>query len=211
MSHWMLTRTGREVYLSGPEAQAAQNVPDLAEIGHSLAQINRFTGHASRPYSVAEHSLLVHSIACTLTEDPLTRFAALMHDAHECITGDVATPIKRAVGAAWDTFEAYHAGMLAKHYGIDNLGSEIEGLIKHCDLVALATERRDLMEFALGMQQPWPILDSPKSKVLPLTNIWLASEYLCNTPWRNWAAKFFVKASDYVGELQLHTAGEVVV
>ena len=86
---------------------------DIGHIAHSLAQINRFTGHASRPYSVAEHSLLV----CDIAEryfglDVHGQLAALLHDAHEAYTTDLSTPAKAEVGGGWRTFEAASATWL---------------------------------------------------------------------------------------------------
>lgn len=85
-------------------------VIDLAQIGvpglprlHAfdlalpLSRINRFNGHTSRLYSVAEHSLHV----VTIMERDLTvrdsgqLLAGLLHDAHEAIIGDVTTPVKQ--------------------------------------------------------------------------------------------------------------------
>lgn len=73
------------------------NTPRIEAIAHSLAQINRF-GHASRPYSVAEHSLLVCEIVKSMGLDCHAQRAALMHDAHEAFTGDVATPHQSRAG-----------------------------------------------------------------------------------------------------------------
>lgn len=105
---WLLTHTGRQHFLTSPNAEHPDNVPSLGEIAHSLSQINRFTGHACRPYSVAEHSLLVADIAHSLGADKEAELCALMHDAHECITGDVASPIKQVLGEVWADFEAMH-------------------------------------------------------------------------------------------------------
>jgi hypothetical protein len=58
MTH-IITATGAEYHLSGHGPRPV-NAEDIA---HQLAIINRFTGATSRPYSVAEHSLLVRLIA----------------------------------------------------------------------------------------------------------------------------------------------------
>ena len=55
---WMLTATGATVDLRW---MAAEDI-SILDIAHHLAQINRYTGACSRPYSVAEHSLLVCEI-----------------------------------------------------------------------------------------------------------------------------------------------------
>ena len=56
---WITTATGSEVSLRNPEPASIS----LRTIAHHLSLINRFTGATCRPYSVAEHSLLVCEIA----------------------------------------------------------------------------------------------------------------------------------------------------
>lgn len=61
----------------------------LSDIAFALARINRFTGHANPPVSVAEHSINVSRIC-----DPKDARHGLMHDAAEAFVGDVASPLK---------------------------------------------------------------------------------------------------------------------
>lgn len=169
MSH-ILTAHGRQHSFAsaGPQADAPGNVPALREICHSLAQINRFTGHARRPYSVAEHSLLVARIAADLFDaDPLLQLLCLMHDAHECVTGDVATPIKYELGLAWHKFEAREQTRLLHAYGLLDAWLSAKAAVKRCDLIALATERRDLLPWEPLHHAPWPVLDTPGQVVRP--------------------------------------------
>lgn len=59
-------------------------------IAHSLSQLNRYTGHALFPYSVAQHtSLLIDIVPRRLKR------AAAMHDWSETLMSDIAHPIKR--------------------------------------------------------------------------------------------------------------------
>jgi uncharacterized protein len=39
--------------------------------------------------------------------------------------------------------------------------------ITACDLIALATERRDLMPYDPQQNSPWPVLDTPGAEVTP--------------------------------------------
>lgn len=67
----------------------AWNIEDIA---HSLGNQCRYTGHCRHFYSVAEHSVL-----CSLLAEELglcDPFEALMHDAHESVVGDRASPLK---------------------------------------------------------------------------------------------------------------------
>lgn len=61
----------------------------LEGIAHSLSQLNRYTGHAAFPYSVAQHTcLLVGAVPYRLKR------TALIHDWSESFTNDVARPVK---------------------------------------------------------------------------------------------------------------------
>lgn len=141
---WGLTSRGRVVHFDQPMVYAPHI--SIKEIAHSLANINRFHGHALRPVSVAEHSLLVCDIvARDMHLGVHAQLLALLHDAHECVTTDLASPAKQVVGAAWAEFEAgwelaFHAAF-ALRLAADAYGPAI----KRADLIALATERRDLL------------------------------------------------------------------
>lgn len=141
---WVLTSLGQQVHLDAPLRNPG--ALSIRAVAHSLACINRFTGHALRPVSVAEHSLLV----CDIVERQLhlgihAQLAALLHDAHECITNDVATPVKHEVGASWHQFEQDWEHALHTLYALRPAFALYGADIRRADRIALATERRDLM------------------------------------------------------------------
>ena len=173
-SHWLVTAHGADQPISGPAAMLG-TMPTIEVIAHSLAQINRFTGHAVRPYSVAEHSVLVCDIVAGMGLGPAAQRAALMHDAHECLCGDVASPIKWELGTAWMAFENPLALLMRKHYHLQTAHIAHRAAIKAADLQALATERRDLTRHDPAINAPWPILDTPGAEVLPLEAVDLNS------------------------------------
>lgn len=185
---WMITVTGREHHLQG--ASMAHNEPTISEIAHALAQINRFTGHCSRPYSVAEHSLLVSDLAERAGATPIVQLAALMHDAHEAYTGDVSSPVKWAVGQAWDAFEHAQAASLHNVFGIRSVMTSHRAQIRQWDLIALATERRDLTAFDPVTDSPWAILDTPGKAVAPSALHHLGDFALECCTWREWRVQF---------------------
>lgn len=187
---WMITITGREHHLAGIGQQF--NAPSIEEIAHSLAQINRFTGHCCRPYSVAEHSLLVASIAADEGASPMTQLAALLHDAHEAYIGDVSSPAKWAIGEPWEVFE--HSQELAVHnaLGIRAAMFSHRASIKRWDLIALATERRDLTRYNPATNNPWRILDTPGHEVQPIA-LNLHSEVRADMRWSDWLQVFMEK------------------
>lgn len=185
---WMITISGREHHLQG--ASMPCNEPTLREIAHALAQINRFTGHCTRPYSVAEHSLLVSDLAERAGATPIVQLAALMHDAHEAYTGDVSSPVKWAVGPAWDAFEHAQAASLHNTFGIRSVMTSHRAQIRQWDLIALATERRDLTAFDPVTDSLWAILDTPGQSVAPSEFHKLDDFTLELRTWHEWRAAF---------------------
>lgn len=188
---FIITIAGRERYVGDIETALPDNVPTLEEVAHSLAQINRFCGHTFRPYSVAEHSLLVAQIALEQFDaSPAVQLAALLHDAHECITGDASTPVKHRIGPAWDEFERHHAKALRRHYGLMSTFAAHGHVIRGCDLIALATERRDLLPFDAARNLPWPVLDTPGQVVEPFQEVYLRSASREHAHWTEWRDQF---------------------
>lgn len=194
MSSWMLTIGGKEHYLSG--CGAMMNEIDIMDIAHHLAQINRFTGASRRPYSVAEHSLLVADIAAHEGKSASTQLLCLLHDAHEAYTGDASSPAKNAIGLAWAQFEHAHADRVRRALGVNTGFSSHRRLVNHYDLVALATERRDLTNFDPKRNDDWPVLDSPGSTVAPVEWVNLNALDRLNAPWSHWRDLFLTRYFD---------------
>jgi len=183
-SHWLVTAHGADQPISGPAAMLG-SMPTIEVIAHSLALINRFTGHTIRPESVAEHSMFVSDILQDMGLPPIAQLAGLMHDAHECMCGDVASPIKWELGTAWLSLENPLALMMRKHYGLQAAYTGYRDFIKRADLIALATERRDLTRYDPAINAPWPILDTPGAEVRPVEAVDLNSPVRVAMSWRH--------------------------
>lgn len=160
----------------------------MEDIAHSLSMQCRFTGHCSRFYSVAEHSLLVaRRVAGALAEDatqtPFLRawvtLKALCHEAAEAYIGDVARPLKGRLRIATghavhdvDVFiqlDAYERELLAvigEAVGIPSLDIH-EPVIKTHDDRALITEKRDLLQPSDG--KGWPDAEPYDTRIAPHT------------------------------------------
>jgi len=82
---YLLTYTGREFYPLHPDP----NNVDIKDIAHSLSNSCRFTGHISKFYSVAQHSVIVSHLC-----QPENALAGLLHDASEAYLSDIARPVK---------------------------------------------------------------------------------------------------------------------
>ena len=111
----------------------------LEYIAHGLAYQCRFNGQTSEFYSIAQHSLMVADIV-SIT-NPELRLAALLHDASEAYLGDVVKPLK-ALLPNYKEIEINVEQIIAHSFGVDDM---FNPLIKRADMIALATEKRDLM------------------------------------------------------------------
>jgi hypothetical protein len=187
----LLTASGVEVH-PGVLDPAAVHIGDIA---HALSLICRFGGHSAVHYSVAQHSLLVVRILDGLGAPREARLCGLMHDAHEAYVGDVPTPIKALLGAAWAEVEHQAEVAVLAAFGLERAMTDWRELIRHADLIALATERRDLMRFDEERNHPWPMLTGVEPHPLPATEGGWTPE---------WWAELFLDQFRRLGGVQIH-------
>lgn len=173
---WLLTATGITFDLEF----IAPDAIDIRDIAHHLAQINRFTGACRRPYSVAEHSLLVCNIVGRGGASQQVQLAALMHDAHEAYTSDLSSPMKATVGSAWHVVEERVANAVRQRYGLNNAFAEAEDVITAADLTALVSERRALLPHG----ELWPV----EQQYAPID--WYRFDAHAIHRWEYWRDKF---------------------
>lgn len=156
VSPTILTYSGRYFPLTAPIARDIH----IVDIAHALANVCRFAGHTREFYSVAQHSVLVSHLV-----PPADALAALLHDASEAYVGDVTRPLKPLL----DGYAAIEVRIMQAVLRAFGLPTEIPASVKHADLVALATEQRDLMpkhddEWAvLAGIEPHPATIHPQS------------------------------------------------
>jgi hypothetical protein len=128
------------------------------DIAHQLARIRRFNGATSRGYSVAAHSLHVCDLVARLGGRPIAQLAALHHDSHEYLIGDMSTPVKAALnalgGGVWRAFENDLQSRVLSALKLRMAYVQNRDLIHKADMIALATEKRDLKP----LDGPWPCL-----------------------------------------------------
>ena len=188
---WMLTATGATVDLRNPQAASISTL----DIAHSLALTNRFTGHTARPYSVAEHSLLVEEIMCREfgPMPPSALLAALVHDAHEAYVGDISTPLKQAL-PSWALEDVERRLWLAvqHHFHTHAASRDYASIIKRCDLMALAMERRDLMPPG---GDPWPLLEGVEACT------WMNLQERVGMDWQDWRQAFIDRVSSLLPQV----------
>jgi len=87
------TASGRLIHLLDYQVEDV----DIGDIAHHLAISTRWTGATAEPISIAWHSLNAMRYVRRKTNDPVLSLAALMHDAHEYLTGDMCFPMKVAM------------------------------------------------------------------------------------------------------------------
>lgn len=147
----ILTASGFVLDLTKPDATGLP----AEDVARALAYQPRWCGATKQFYSVAEHSVMVSH----LVPEPLG-YHALWHDAIEFIQGDWPSPLKVYLGRdeinrKLEPIE--HA--LACRFGFERHLEEV----KKADLVAMATELRDLLP---GAWMDWGHLPPPAPQTL---------------------------------------------
>ncbi|MEL7941006.1 phosphohydrolase [Pseudomonas delhiensis] len=129
---WILTNSGQRFDILEPNSSMVQP----QDIAHSLAMQCRFNGHCGTFYSVAQHCIIVASLV-----PAEYKLQALLHDATEAYIGDIVRPVKQAVPELRQIEQRiWHA--ICARFDIDPV---LPACIHDADMIALATERRDLM------------------------------------------------------------------
>ncbi len=135
----ILTLGGTYFCFTDPEAFQWQ----ITSIAHALSRQCRFVGNVLDFYSVAQHSVIVSYLV-----PEHMAFWALMHDAAESVMGDMTSPLK-SLCPDYKAIEHRVEAALAKYY---DLPFPMPPEIKHADLVALSTEKRDVLPTPIELQ-----------------------------------------------------------
>jgi 5'-deoxynucleotidase YfbR-like HD superfamily hydrolase len=103
------------------------------------------------PYSVAEHSLLVEEIFGRLqpAAPPKWRLAALLHDAPEYVIGDMISPVKAAVGAAYGALDERLTAAIHIRFGLPSqIPVTVKKQIKRADRISAWLEAIQIAGFS---------------------------------------------------------------
>ncbi len=146
---WQRMLSGRRLDLLDPSPLDIE----LEDIAHGLARVARWNGQTNgeHAFSVAEHSLMVESIARALSPalPRRLRLAALIHDAPEYVIGDLISPFKAALHIDYRDFEAKLLAAIHLRFGVPvELPPEITKLIKRADKIAAYYEAIALAGFS---------------------------------------------------------------
>ncbi|NWC90354.1 phosphohydrolase [Pseudomonas reactans] len=158
--NWILTSTGKRFDLFEPNA----DMIDPRDISHSLAHLCRFNGHTREFYSVAQHSCIVAELV-----PEKYKLAALLHDAPEAYLGDITRPLKQWMHT-YHVLEDWAWQRICERFDI---ATALPPCVHMADLIALATERRDLLptdpaiwDCLVGIEpmvetiRPWPAAEA---------------------------------------------------
>lgn len=140
---WIYTHSGKHFNFLKPDTGAIC----IEDIACALSNLCRFTGQLDEFYSVAQHA--VH---CSYLVPAEFAFEALMHDAAEAYCNDISAPLKKLLPDYRDIEGAIDQAVRQKF----SLPKEQSSIVKHADLVMLATERRD---FDMDDGTTWQMLD----------------------------------------------------
>ncbi|MCS0501416.1 hypothetical protein [Ancylobacter mangrovi] len=163
-SIWHQSPSGRALDMVEPAAAQV----DFAEIAGQLALVNRYAGASRVPVSVANHTLIADRVAVLSGATERLRALVLLHDCHETRIGEVPAPSTRAklaiarqlyglpgedvVREVLAEEKRRHDRAIHEAAGIALPTLEEKAFIHHCDIGALATERK---HFLVEPPMPW--------------------------------------------------------
>ena len=135
---WIQTYTGKRFWPLSPE----RGEICIEDIAWALSNMPRFAGHASRFYSVAEHSLTV-SRHCPVG----LKLAGLLHDASEAYLCDIPSPVKyHEEFGFYRDIEAHLQARINNVFRIGFINAMNRTEIKRWDNIVTAAEADRLMQ-----------------------------------------------------------------
>lgn len=172
---WQQTHSGGMFHPSDPTVDEVR----IDDIAVALAKQVRYNGHTLGfdIYSVAQHAVHVSEVVEDLGGSVLEQYWGLHHDDAEAYTGDIVTQIKAAV----PELRAYLKRVEPVVAEAMGLGFQEEPrIVKHADMVMLATEKRDIMApKAMWVPETWGPLPEPRSSIIEVMAPFTAySEYM---------------------------------
>ena len=125
---------------------------EIQDIAHGLSFVARWNGqtHGDFPYSVAEHSLLVLRIFESIKPKARVgeRMFALLHDAPEYVIGDMISPVKAAIGTAYQTLDDRLSRAIHIRFGLPaKIPHSVKRKIKTADKISAWLEATQIAGF----------------------------------------------------------------
>lgn len=153
---WQRMLSGRRLDILDPSPLDVE----LSDIAHGLARVARWNGQTigDYPFSVAQHSVLVHEIfvAGRAEPGPSERLYALLHDAPEYVMGDIISPFKAAMGGNYRDVEARLLGAVHMRFGLSAVPpASLSRQVKAADKMAAYFEAVHLAGFGQSEARRW--------------------------------------------------------
>ena len=147
---WQKMLSGRRLDLLDPTPVDIE----IEDIAHGLSFVARWNGQTlgDFPYSVAEHSLLVERLYSRIAPRAPAkwRLAALLHDAPEYVIGDMISPVKNAIGPAYDDLDKRLAAAVHIRFGLPaTLPVTVKRQIKTADKISAWMEATEIAGFTV--------------------------------------------------------------
>ena len=145
---WQRMLSGRRLDLVDPSPMDIE----IEDIAHGLARVARWNGQTigEHAFSVAQHSVLVEQICCELEPGFTVRksMTALLHDSSEYVIGDMISPFKTILGAAYKDVEARLEKAINLRFGLPAITPQrLKRTIKKADLICAWFEAVQLAGF----------------------------------------------------------------
>jgi len=145
---WQRMLSGRRLDLLDPSPLDVE----IEDIAHGLARVARWNGQTkgALPFNVADHSLIVEDLCAALRPDwpAKWRLAALLHDAPEYVIGDMISPFKSALGAAYRDVERRLQNAIHRRFGLpETLPAHVGRTIKRADQICAYFEAVQIAGF----------------------------------------------------------------
>lgn len=161
--HWI--QYGSDLYTLGADEASFITA---RKVGDALGKLNRYAGHTTIPYSVAQHSMHVAWMLWETQRDALLAMHGLLHDAGETVVGDIPGPVKHILSenAKQEILAIEEAAQKAIYRALGvpwPIDPKYCNLIKACDIIAFETERRDMLP---ACSQPWTSIGEPDDRSL---------------------------------------------
>lgn len=157
---WTNTFTGIRFWPIDPRPEEVV----IEDIAHGLSLMNRYNGQTPRPYSVAQHSVLV-SEEC----NPEDAFWGLMHDASEAYIADIVAPAKSFM-PEYQKIERRLMDVICRKFWMN---PEQPASVSVADKRVLATEIRDI--FLDNRERFWKVPALPVDKKIKILS-WQQAE-----------------------------------
>jgi len=146
---WQRMLSGRRLDLLDPTPMDIE----IEDIAHGLAFVARWNGQTKGEfaYSVAEHSLLVEQLFTRMNPSAPIKWqlAALLHDAPEYVIGDMISPVKAAVGPAYEDLDQRLTAAIHIRFGLPaQLPVAVKKQIKRADHISAWMEAIQIAGFS---------------------------------------------------------------